>query len=296
MWFCKMNWDGSNKKEICELWPGQNIQVGTESYTMWLDVAPKAKKAAFSIEFGTTPSLGLWVIDLDGKNLHELARPKWTDTDKCVYVHPGVSPDGKEVVFCAAQRQPEKISEARLGIVKVKTGEVRWLTNGPCDGHPDWSPDGDWIVYTHYTYLPNGKKPRNIQLIKPDGSDTKPIMGQLSPFSMDINASKKMFAWWPTFSTDGRWIWALSGNPCFYVADARTAKTVVYRDAQHNVGSAKLGQKGILCTGLAIWLLIAEPPDFKVMKKLTVGPRATVPSEHYSDLSTFDLKWGEPKK
>src|SRR5216683_4917683 len=30
LWFCKMNWDGSNKKEICELWAGQNPSVATE--------------------------------------------------------------------------------------------------------------------------------------------------------------------------------------------------------------------------------------------------------------------------
>ena len=69
------------------------------------------------------------MIDLDGKNLRELARSKWTETDKRAYVHPGVSPDGEEVVFCAVQHIPKSRAKemARLGIVKVKTGEVRWI-------------------------------------------------------------------------------------------------------------------------------------------------------------------------
>jgi len=298
LWFCKMNWDGSNKKEICELWAGQRISVGAEPDTMWMSVCPKAKKAAFSIEYGNQPSWGLWMVDFDGKNLHELARPAWTEKDKRAYVHPGISPNGEEVVFSASQHEPSAHppTHSRLGIVKVKTGKVRWLTEGPEDDHPDWSLKGDWIVYTHYTYLPNGKKPRRIWLIKPDGSEKKPVMGQISAFSMDIDAKKEMAAWWPTWSTDGRWIWALSGNPCFYIADAQQAKTVLYRDAKHGVGSAKLGKKGILCTGVGSWLLLAEAPEFQVTKELDVGPRATVPAEHYGDLSTYDLKWGEPRK
>ncbi len=298
LWFCKMNWDGSNKQEICELWAGQKISLGTEPDTMWMSVCPKSKKAAFSIEYGTQPSWGLWMINLDGKNMRELACPTWTDKDKRAYVHPSVSPNGEEVVFSAIQHNPITRKEVKscLGIVQVKTGAVRWLTNEYEDCHPAWSPNGDWIVYTHYTRINENKTPRHIWLARPDGSEKKPIMGNISALNMQIDAKKQMAAWWPTWSTDGRWIWALSGNPCFYIADAQEAKTVLYRDAKYGVGAAKLGRKGILCTGVGTWLLLAEPPVFDVTKALQVGPRATVPAERYGDLSTYDFKWGEPRK
>ena len=303
LWFCKMNWDGSNKKEICELWAGQNPSVTVDSMirTMWMSVCRKAQKASFSIEYGADPSWGLFIINLDGKNLRTLARPQWTEKDKRAYIHPGISPDGEEVVFSSLQHEPRNTrprehDQSRLGIVKVKTGEVCWLTDEYKDDDPDWSPNGDWIVYTHYTWINENKTPRRIWMIKPDGSGGKPIMGQLNTFSMRIDTKKEMAAWWPTWSTDGKWIWALSGNPCFYIADAQNAETILYRDAKHPVGAAKLGKKGILCTGLATWLLLSEPPEFQVTAVLLVGPRATVPAERYGDLSSYDLKWGEHQK
>ena len=288
LWFCKMNWDGSHKQEICELWAEQKISIGTEPDTMWMSVCPRAKKAAFSIEYGAQPSWGLFMIDLDGKNLRELARPTWTDKDKRAYAHPGISPTGEEVVFSAIQHDPKnrKEGKSRLGIVTVKTSEVRWLTEGPEDCHPDWSPKGDWIVYTHNTYLPNGKQPRRIWLVTPDGSERKAVVNVEA-------ADKELFAWWPSWSTDGRWIYALSGNPWFYIVDAANGKVASHQSAGFEVGMAKLGRKGILNGGLGISLILAKPPEFQGAKLLSLGPRATVPSEHYGDLSTYDLKWGE---
>lgn len=299
LWLCRMNWDGSNKKEICELWPGQSPGVAPEPGGTWLDVCPKAKKAAFSVEYGNGITFGLWEIGLDGKNLRRLAVPKWTEKDKRAYVHPSFSPDGEQVVFSAVQKHPDirPGQQSKLGIVRMKTGEVRWLTDGPKDDHPDWSPDGDWIVYTHYRQYTSSIADRRITLVRPDGSENKPVMGQFSALRMTIDDKQPLFAWWPSWSTDGKWIYALAGNPSFYIVDAQNAKTVARKTSQNSqVGMAKLGRKGILNTGGGTWLVVAEAPDFSATKEIYVGPRAHVPSPRYRDLSTYDLQWGEPKQ
>ena len=101
--------------------------------------------------------------------------------------------------------------------------------------------------------------------------------------------------------TDGKWIYALSGSPVFCVVDARQGKAVVHKPAILNgkeikMGTAKLGRKGFLNSGLAVWVVLAQPPQFDVTQVIDLAQSAKVPAGRYGDLSTYDLKWGESLK
>jgi hypothetical protein len=297
LWFCKMNWDGSNKKEICELWAGQNPSVATEGAApgdnMWLSVCPKARKAVFSVEMGSGVAWGLSMIDLDGKNFRKLPEPKWVTGDKRAYVHPSLSPDGKQVVFSAVQMDPDvtPLLQSRLGIMSIDTGEVRWITNGFEDDTPTWSPNGDWIAYTHYFQTAPGKVPRRLWLIKSDGSEAHPVIGHLQ--------TKDLFAWYPSWSHDGNWIYALSGGSWFYIIDASQQKEVVHKSVRIDgrdigVGRSQPAPRGLLGSGLSVWLVQAQPPLFEPQGILYLADSARVPVYHYGDLSTHLTRWGAP--
>jgi len=310
LWLCKMNWDGTHKKEICELWTGQNPGVATGGDNMWLSVCAKARKAVLSVEYGMGMPFGVWQIDLDGKNLRQLMSLKIEPGNVLAYVHPSLRPDGEEVVFNTVQHDPEaEVGRSvapgevprqlsRLEILNITTGRVRRLTNSVRDDQPSWSPNGDWIVFTHYKEYSGSKADRKIWLIKPDGSENKPIMGGFSAQRMAINDKEALFAWYPAWSHDGKWIYALDGNPFFSVADAGAGKTILYKRATINrkdcsVFRAQVGKRGFVFSGLSVWVIVAAPPKFDITEVIDRCQSARVPSQHYGDLSTYDLRWGE---
>jgi TolB protein len=71
--------------------------------------------------------------------------------------------------------------------------------------NPDWSPDGNWIVFRTHV---DADKNSNIAVIHPDGNGLR----QLTHFSSAVNMRSA------TFSPDGKWIVfatdrAKGGNP-----------------------------------------------------------------------------------
>ena len=269
---------------------------------MWLNVCSKARKAVFSVEYGQGVPLGLWMIDLDGKNLRQLARPNSSPGDARFPVHPGMSPDGEQVVYSSTSHDPNAESTgqvSRLEILNVKTGQVRRLTDELEDDHPSWSPNGDWIVYTHYWRADRYRQPRRIWLIRPDGSENKPVMGGFDPVQMRLNDTKELFAWFPSWSHDGKWISAWSGGSFLFVVDAALGRAVLYKHALLGgkdipASRVQVGKKVFLCSGLSVWGIVAPPPTFEITQVIDRLRSALVPSPHFGDLSTDDLRWGNP--
>ena len=187
IWFCKMNWDGSQKQEIAQLWPGQDVYIDTQNGPVWMDANAAISNVAFDAEFGLG-TVGIWVMGLDGKNLHKPFDPVWNDKEHEHVLHPSWSPDGSKIVYCKDTRE--------LGIFDLKTKNRTKLTDGPHDEHPTWSPKGDWIAFTHNRY-DNADKAytdRRIWLIRPDGSEQKPVVDE---------KNQPIFGWWPSWSPDG---------------------------------------------------------------------------------------------
>jgi Tol biopolymer transport system component len=82
----------------------------------------------------------LWRMDVDGSNAELIGEPDTVDWE------PRLSPDGSSVVFTRFDLD----AGLRMGLVvrDLATGEERSVLAANKDlEHPDWSPDGEWIVY-----------------------------------------------------------------------------------------------------------------------------------------------------
>ena len=189
LWFCKMKWDGSEKEEIGELWPDQGAFADTQSGPIWMEINAATSNIAFSVEYGNAASFGLWIMGLDGRNLHRPFPLVWNAQERWSPVHPSWNPDGTKFVFEEIERTTPQAKLRRLAIYVLQNKERRQLTDGSRDRHPVWSPKGDWIVYTHYL-----RDDRRIWLIRPDGTEQKPVVDE---------KGKTMFGWWPSWNSDG---------------------------------------------------------------------------------------------
>jgi TolB protein len=90
----------------------------------------------------------LWRMNADGSDQRLIGNPPSSASDW----EPRLSPDGREVVF--ARNTPETNYRWTLWIRNLETGEERVAKVDDRDlEHPDWSPDGRFIVYHQ---APNG--------------------------------------------------------------------------------------------------------------------------------------------
>jgi hypothetical protein len=207
IWFCKMNWDGSEKQEIAQLWPGQDAYIDTQSGPVWMEVNAATSNVAFGVEFGMG-TVGIWVVGLDGKNLHKPFEPVWTDKEHERALHPSWSPDGTKLVYCKDTRE--------LGVFDFKTKKRTPLTNGPRDEQPTWSPKGDWIAYMHCLRCDGQYADTRIWLIRPDGSEQKPVVDE---------KNQPVRGWWPSWSPDGKAVGVTFDT--LTLADLATRKTQI---------------------------------------------------------------------
>jgi TolB protein len=113
----------------------------------------------------------LFVMDADGSNARRITfntLPDW---------NPAWSPDGKRLVFARPQRQAlpdEFIPPTDLWIVDLRNGQERQLTNSADtdDTRPQWSPDGQLIVFESDTNDPGNI---DVYTIRPNGRDLRRI-------------------------------------------------------------------------------------------------------------------------
>lgn len=82
----------------------------------------------------------LWRMNADGSDQQLIGNPDTFDWE------PRISPDGREVVF--TRFDPASDWSMTLMIRDLLTGKERVVTTDDRHlEHPDWSPDGQWIVY-----------------------------------------------------------------------------------------------------------------------------------------------------
>ena len=163
---------------------GQKLLFGDAEKSVLAPVwSAQGDKIAFGFGrfFQTTNGAALAdiaVINGDGTNLKILTKGDGNSG------FPSWSPDGKQIVFRAANKDKKG-----LFILDTETGATRVLTADSHDNFPAWSPDGQRIAFTR---LSDGDY--NIYTVKPDGTDGKQLTN--TPGN-DAHCS---------WSPDGKWI------------------------------------------------------------------------------------------
>jgi TolB protein len=174
-----MNADGTNVERLTD-------HAANDYDPIW---APDGQSLIFSSERDSRSDLyRLWLKDrrIDRLTHHFVGRA----------IMPSVSPDGKLVAFAAQTLQRLNFWEFQVHILDLATGKTRALDNSGGACWPSWSPDGRSIANVLLA-----KEPSTIQVKSADGSATR-----------ELPANPKLWAYYPDWSKDGKWI-ALSLSP-----------------------------------------------------------------------------------
>ena len=117
----------------------------------------------------------IWSVAPDGSGATKLTNCKST----CTFG--SVSPDGSQLLYRRVDNSPglNWVLEAgdrnsEIYVVPLSGGEARNLSAHPAfDGWPQWSPDGQWVVFASNRTGP--PLTGQVWLVRPDGSDLQQI-------------------------------------------------------------------------------------------------------------------------
>ncbi|HTS18504.1 MAG TPA: hypothetical protein VMP11_13100 [Verrucomicrobiae bacterium] len=202
IYFCSIKPDGSQRREIAQLWkdqPDQWFEPYATAVTM--DINAATKRAAIGVEQGNRS--GVFIVDLDGKNFKPLWPKEWNEDRPKTAGYPTWSPDGKWIAF-EEYRFEGGTNLYRIAKMRGDASGYTPLTDrDKCNMQPAWSPKGDEIAYVNYPrYYPG---PSYLSLTNPDGSEKRVT---------------KQWGDYPRWSPDGQQI-LLEGT---WVIDAGGAK------------------------------------------------------------------------
>ncbi len=88
---------------------------------------------------------GIFVIDVDTRNITRLTDSSQHDYDE----YPEWSPDGARILFNSNRHDPGVAGAESVYVMRADGSEITPLSNMPGAGPYAWSPDGQWIAYTH---------------------------------------------------------------------------------------------------------------------------------------------------
>lgn len=138
----------------------------------------------------------IWSMEEDGRGLFRVTR----HDPPIHFIEPSFSPDGEWIVFGAMNDAPDDSAQGSLWKVRADGSELTQLTDGPGGGtddrQPNWSPDGERILFQRR--LP-GSDDWNLFTMQPDGRDLRQVTFDSSS---DTDASWSPGGEWIVYSSD----------------------------------------------------------------------------------------------
>jgi TolB protein len=148
---------------------GHMTRITTNRYDGGVDASPRYSPDGTRIVFIRSrpgEESAVWVANADGSQAARITA--W----KMRAGHPWWSPDGSRVVFYDAGGSTHYGGgDSHIFVVNADGSGLQQLTQGDnvADFHPSWSPDGQTIVFTRYTFAPQSEL-FALYTMKPDGS------------------------------------------------------------------------------------------------------------------------------
>jgi hypothetical protein len=213
------NLQGTDPRPASSYWTGDPTLLKQES-PAW---SPDGEWIAFSAQglgAATTDLFRLAIVDRRG----DPAQLERLTDDNAIESWPAYSPDGTQIVYAADQRLNVQGGATDLYLLDVATGQTMALTTngaGLVEAAPDWSPDGQTIVFQAAAA---GSATNDIYRISPAGGTAELLIAS------DADDIK------PRFSPDGRFIVFSSnrtGNWDVFVYELDTEELYQVTSAPH---------------------------------------------------------------
>jgi Tol biopolymer transport system component len=147
---------------------------------------------------------GLWIGDVATGEVKQL-----TGTGQLCdrrEVSPRWSPDGSKIAYFRERYGDSGLTDA-IFVINADGGEEQQLTDWELlAGYPDWSPDGEWIVFATNPLFSFNFDPvvSNLYRMRSDGSDMEQLTFYETP---DLRANQ------PRYTPDGKWIIFIAVTP-----------------------------------------------------------------------------------
>lgn len=154
---------------------------------------------------GEVPSdCGLWIGDVATGEVTQLTSNTDPPCDREYSAR--WSPDGAQIVYWRDPHENGQPTGPSVWVMNADGTNPRQLTDPEMvAGDPDWSPDGEWIVFSTYPLLAHDCcQVSNLYRMHPDGSG----MEQLTFYT-----DESLRATQPRYTPDGRWIVYTSVTP-----------------------------------------------------------------------------------
>jgi len=194
--------DGSGLKQIDPGCPrGTPVtDICEENVPAW---SPDGTQVAFFNAYGKEKTINgehwidvgaIAVMNADGsgvRQLTQLRRPTSSED-----IDPFWSPDGKRIGFVRLNSTAKPRNRQAIFVMNTDGTGVRRVTPWRLDAgdHPDWSPDGKWIIFRSPT--PGGFAGTDLYRVHPDGTGLRQL----------TNYEPKVEVLSASFSPDGKWI------------------------------------------------------------------------------------------
>ena len=170
--------------------------------------APDGCHFAFVLSDGAGRNMRLYSARLDGSDLRPLVNFT-DDTGAAAWEawSPQWSPAGDRIAFVLIRdyvNGDDRTRTTHLAVIPAAGGILAQLSISGTEGAPDWSPDGQWLVYTSYDEGPGGQRENDLWLVSADGGTKIQLT--------DFPTGSTLFPQWSPNGTVISFIYAPSGN------------------------------------------------------------------------------------